>query len=314
MKLYCAILALGASSASAFVPQGPKAAAFKALHSTPPFPGGPEVGTESKVGVAAAVPQSPTGASALAKSEDPKKPKADWSPANTVRVQGGSLRTWSFATVDVQAVQVRMKTGGRPLNANVDLWQGPDNTPQKMGVYIEDGNLRPFNVIMATPWGQNTVACRNTAQMEFPFDACVEADMNDGALLGAMTELAENSASVICQGGAVKTYSFSPSVSSVQVLIGTDGRPLNARIELLQGPNNNKQVMEVYTEDGLERPFFSVIETPASGNVVRIQNTSPLEFPIHVRVEPYMVDTAPGGDVIIDGGNSRNVPRAPPIF
>ena len=241
---------------------------------------------------------SPGGDSRLAKSI--------WDTLSPVKVQGGSLKTWSFSSPSVERVQVLLKTEGRPLNANVELWQGPDNTPQKMNIYIEDANLRPFSAIIETPRSQNAVAIRNTANMEFPLAACVEADVEDSSagLAGVIQSLTEMTAPETIQGGSLKTYSFAPSVASIQILLKTDGRPLNARVELLQGPNNNKQIMEIYTEDGLERPFYAVIESPGTGNVVRVINTAPVEFPLSARVEPYMVDeeSDAGGVVISEGG------------
>ena len=225
----------------------------------------------------------------------------NWDTLTPITIQGGSLRTWSFTDPNVERVQVLLKTDGRPLNCNIDLWQGPDNTPERIGIYIEDGSVRPFCAVIETPRGPNSIAIRNTAQLEFPIAACVEADdIDDANGLSAVTRaLAEKTIPQIIQGGAIRSYSFAPQVESVQVLLKTDGRPLNARIELLQGPNNNKQVVELYTEDGLERPFFAVIETPGSGNVVRVLNTAPVEFPIVARVEPYLVEPGSKGKIVV---------------
>ena len=45
--------------------------------------------------------------------------------------------------------------------------------------------------------------------------------------------------------GTLHTYSFGSNVTSVQLLLKTNGCPLNTRIELLQGPNTNKEVVEL---------------------------------------------------------------------
>ena len=169
---------------------------------------------------------------------------------SAILVQGGSLRTWSYRSPSVEQVQVVLSTEGRPLDADIELWHGPDNTPCKMRVYVEDGQLRPFSAVIETPRGPNTVAIRNIGQLEFPIAANVIADAVDNPTAECV------SASTIIQGGALRTYPFDPTVDSVQVLLKTDGRPLNARIELLQGPNNNKQVIELYTEDGCDRPLL----------------------------------------------------------
>ena len=212
-------------------------------------------------------------------------------------VQGGSLRTWSYRNPAVEQVQVVLSTEGRPLDADIELWHGPDNTPCKMRVYVENGQIRPFSAVIETPRGPNTVAIRNVGQIEFPLAANVLAENVDIPSPECVAS------SMTVQGGALRTFPFDPTVESVQVLLKTDGRPLNARIELLQGPNNNKQVIELYTEDGCDRPFFCYLVTPGSGNVVRIVNTAPVEFPMTASVVPHTInaDMPYGGDVVLGG-------------
>lgn len=187
----------------------------------------------------------------------------------------------------VERVEVYLKSDGRPLNSDLELWQGPDNTPQKMQIYLEDGAMRPFRAVVETPGECNSISVRNTGELEFPLAAGVEAMYEPE---GPAKILASMTPSRIVQGGAVYTTPFAPTVASVQMALKTDGRPLNARIELLQGPNNNKQVMEVYSEDGDERPFYCILDTPGVGYVVRIVNTATVEFPLSAIIEPYMID------------------------
>lgn len=251
----------------------------------------------------AALENEPGSSSAAVRARGGHNPKNIADTASTITVQGGSLKTWSFASPSVQRVQVVLKTEGRPLDADVELWQGPDNTPHKMRVYVEDGSLRPFSAFIETPRGPNTIAIRNTGQMEFPMAAGVVADA--GPSPSADISKSFDMKPMTIQGGALRTYPFDPSVESVQVMLKTDGRPLNARIELLQGPNNNKQVVEVYTEDGMDRPFFMVIEAPGSGNVVRVVNTATVEFPLTAWVEPYMIDNNKSAFDAVIGGDER---------
>jgi len=169
-----------------------------------------------------------------------------------------------------------------------------------MGVYLEDGAVRPFSALIFTPRGSNSIAIRNTANLEFPLAAYVEADNGANGVSGVARDLLNKRGRTI-QGGAVYTEPFAPGVESVAVMLRTDGRPLNSRIELLQGPNNNKQVMELYTEDGMDRPFMAIIETPGTGNVVRIVNTATVEFPLSANIEPYAIQ--PGTERFMqDGG------------
>ncbi|KAL3764907.1 hypothetical protein ACHAW5_003556 [Stephanodiscus triporus] len=214
-----------------------------------------------------------------------------WDNSSPVIVQGGSLRTWSFANPAIESVQVLLKTPGRPSTPTSSCGRDPLTPLPRCASTVEDGALRTFNAGDRHPRGPNTVAIRNIGQLEFPLDAVVRPDRDDGLAISIASVVTR---SETIQGGSVRTYPFNPSVDSVAIILKTDGRPLNARVELLQGPNNNKQVVELYTEDGMDRPFFAIIETPGAGSVVRVVNSAPLEFPLYASVDAYTIGNSYG--------------------
>jgi len=216
-------------------------------------------------------------------------------------LQGGSLRTWNSPYG--QGNQVELGTDGRPLDANVELWQGPGNTPVRMRVYGEDGGLRPISAsIPSDPYGRsNTMAIRNAGPLEFPINA------NFGQDVGPSPEHAATARTI--QGGSLKTFQMDSSVQAVQVLLQSEGLPIYATVEVLQGPNNNKQAIELYSDDGSQKPVFYTLETPGYGSVVQVTNRGPMEFPITASVVPEVSRFERGG--FGNGGFDRRFDQGP---
>ena len=149
-----------------------------------------------------------------------KKIKSIWDSSSPVLVQSSSLKTFNFETPTVERVQILLKkadmvdrSGRRipnqePLIARVDLWHGPDSTPQNLAIYHDDVDDdddefdeldsadcdydndddenenhaasysdTPFSTIIETPQGHNTIAIRNIADSS-DLMACVEGEKN----------------------------------------------------------------------------------------------------------------------------------------
>jgi len=229
-------------------------------------------------------------------------------------VQGGSLRTWSHHA-PVRDHHVTLGTDGRPLDANVELWEGPGNTPVRMRVFGENGYERPVRAVIRGRGTPSTVALRNTGPMEFPMAGSVAPTAPPldaaGVPVDGPTAACYASAKRIQGGGAERTFQFDWTVDSVQVLITSEGMPISAVIEVLQGPNTVRQGIQLYSDNGREKPIIYVLDTPGPGCVVQITNTGPMEFPVSAAVVKHSVNTEPavGSTEPVIGGEWWEQPR-----
>lgn len=216
-------------------------------------------------------------------------------------VQGGSLRTYdSGGYYDRDSdMEITLETEGRPLDALYEVWDGPNRTPTSIRAYSEDGALRPFH---ATVGNSPTHSVRNIAPLEFPL-ASTMTETPRGSSRPGRSEMAIRSSgggNVVrnpammplrggetIQGGSLKYYYFNdPAVESVHITLYSEGMPMKAYVELLQGPNSVRQIAEIDSEDGFNYPLECEVETPGHGSTIQIRNSGPMEFPLNAIVVP----------------------------
>ncbi|EED89506.1 predicted protein [Thalassiosira pseudonana CCMP1335] len=195
----------------------------------------------------------------------------------SVRIEGQSREHWEFPDPNQEIVQVCIDSNGRPVESLIELWIGPDWTPMKVKAYTEDGMMRPIQSLIGTRNKAAAIDINNTGPGDFPLNAA--AAYASSQMAAQRADLLTANTGRYIEGGAVHSVNFDASVDSVQVLLYTDTRQLNAQVELLNGPNNFKQKYEVFTNNGMLNSLYVVFNTPGSGNVVRVTNLAPLEFP-----------------------------------
>jgi len=195
------------------------------------------------------------------------------------RIEGKTRKTWKFNDLSKDRVQVAVTSEGRPVHADIQLWLGPDWTPFTLKVYSEDGKLRPVQTLVGTRNKAAMIEVRNVGEYEFPISAA--SNYAKGEMAGIPTEIPSTKAGERIDGGALRSFTLGPSCEQLEVVLNTDGKQLNARIEILEAPNNPKQTYEVFTNNGELSSLCVCFETPDPGNTVRVVNLAPVEFPLN---------------------------------
>ena len=200
------------------------------------------------------------------------------------RVEGKSRKTWKFNDLAKDRVQVALTSEGRPVHADVQLWLGPDWTPFTLKAYSEDGKARPIQSLIGTRNKAAMIEVRNVGEYEFPFTAA--SNYCAGGMELIPQEILAKGTGEYVEGGSVKSFPVDPSAKNVEVVLNTDGKQLNARIELLFAPNNPKQTFECFTNNGELNSLCVCFETPDAANTIRVVNLATVEFPCYAHINP----------------------------
>mmetsp|Transcript_15727 Transcript_15727/g.19173 ORF Transcript_15727/g.19173 Transcript_15727/m.19173 type:complete len:297 (+) Transcript_15727:101-991(+) len=228
------------------------------------------------------------------------------------RYEGGdSLRTFQMP-MDGDRCHYYLRTNGRPMNARIEMWQGPNRVTHTMDIYMQDGSQTPLRALLKWKKGPQVLRILNTGESEMPFDAGVEAVSPERSqrleAVTLKTWEANSDKKTILQGGyshatgggggAVRSFPIDNDAKSVQLLFWSGAlgkKSCKAIIEVLQGPNNVKQKYDL-SLSGSSQPYHLILTTPGSGVTVRIQNKNFVEFPYEVMVLPFEKDAPSSGE------------------
>ena len=200
--------------------------------------------------------------------------------------------------------QYVIKTNGRPLKATVELWTGPIRRTHQMQIDSEDGQQTPFQATLKFKKLAQVLKIMTSSTLEYPIQVGVsvpeparakELAENTERVWDNLTEdekLLVQGGSTEGGGGAVRSWTIPTNVASVQFLgwsRDSSKKSFRAQIEVLQGPNNRKQVYTLQCGGG-SQPYHAVIQTPGPGWMIRVTNKKFVEDGlVHFGVTPYEV-------------------------
>eukprot|EP00559_Dactyliosolen_fragilissimus_P009568 CAMPEP_0184863220 /NCGR_PEP_ID=MMETSP0580-20130426/9804_1 /TAXON_ID=1118495 /ORGANISM="Dactyliosolen fragilissimus" /LENGTH=311 /DNA_ID=CAMNT_0027361415 /DNA_START=308 /DNA_END=1243 /DNA_ORIENTATION=- len=102
--------------------------------------------------------------------------------------------------------------------------------------------------------------------------------------------------STAIQGDSLRTFNnangeyMSDIDGRTNVVMETEGRPLDGKMEVWEGPNNTPTSVKVKSENGALYPFFATVTSPNArvgsrqSSTMSVRNTGPLEFPMAASV------------------------------
>ena len=224
---------------------------------------------------------APVAMEATVREWDMKAIKSpDGSPVQ--RIEGQTRKTWKFNDIGKDRVQVALESEGRPVHADIQLWIGPDWTPFSLKTYSEDGKARPIKTLVGTRNKQAMIEVQNKGEQNFPIKAA--SGYASDAMAKVPAEIPAMTEGVRIDGNALRSWPISENARQVEVVLHTDGRQLNAKIELLNAPNNPKQVYEVFTNNGDLNRLVVCFDVPEAGNTIRVVNLATVEFPCYANI------------------------------
>jgi hypothetical protein len=194
------------------------------------------------------------------------------------------------------------------------------------GYYYDEPMIRPETITRTSETSNRDAADRSDEPNGSPLQSVIDRLMATSIpqlVEGKATSDRNSVANDLGNGQMIRTDIYTvplaSNVASVQVLLRSDFmHPLQARVELIlkeQGSDGNpgrvlkRTIVEVFSEDGMHRPFFAVLETPRKRKrrnrrynsdddlkkysvSMRVINCSGSDFPLYASVEPYIIDTS----------------------
>jgi hypothetical protein len=218
------------------------------------------------------------------------------------RMEGeGTIHTYQMPSY-ANRCQYEFRTDGRPLKAKIEMWIGPIRKTHNLEIYMQDGKQTPYRGTLKfkNDKGPQVLKVRTLGTQAFPIWAGVSvpsperseeiADLTNKVWDANPKELIQGGETMPkTPGGAVRTFPIATNVDQVQILFwskNVGSRSCKCLVEVLQGPNNKKQVYDLHLSGG-SQPYHAVYSTPGEGWTIRLMNKNFLEFPFEVVVLPY---------------------------